>query len=344
MPDEGREISRCPICRNPAGNQIACYEAEQAAQSFAPRRLEPERHSALSRKLAELWGNAPCILRRCDGCDFIYTDPFVSGDAEFYRLAFPDPSYPRRKWEFDRTRHALRERKFVSSRLLEVGAGNGAFLKQLLTDGWVPANLQAFEFSPTGRAEIEEIPVDCRAADLRSVDHNRTFDVVCMFQVLEHLDDYEGIFEVLERIVRPGGHVFIAIPNGAWISLNEKRRLLLDMPPNHLTRWSLSSVAALARRFGWQLEECELEPPPSHFKASVRVLSDRFIRLVNDESFWEGRAAELAARGGNRNLARVIKAGAALTSSACLSAAISAALEPATPENIWAHLIRPGEP
>jgi hypothetical protein len=74
------------------------------------------------------------------------------------------------------------------------------------------------------------------------------------------------------------------------------------------------------------------------------VLSDRFIRLVNDESFWEGRAAELAARGGNRNLARVIKAGAALTSSACLSAAISAALEPATPENIWAHLIRPGEP
>jgi len=161
-----------------------------------------------------------------------------------------------------------------------------------------------------------------------------------MFQVLEHLDDYDGIFEVLERIVRPGGHLFIATPNGAWIALNEQRHLLLDMPPNHISRWSPTSFAALARRFGWHLEECELEPP-SRVGTAIRVLADRFIRLVNDETFWEGRTAELAMRPGSRVLARLIKACAALTSPACLSAAIRAALVPATPQNIWAHLTRP---
>jgi SAM-dependent methyltransferase len=336
------KISPCPICRSTGGYQVASYRADEAAQAFAPRRLAPDRHAELLRKLSVLWHDAPCILCRCASCDFIYSGPFISGDAEFYHLAFPDASYPTGKWEYDRTRQALRECKFVEPKLLEIGAGNGAFLKQLLKDGWAPENLQAFEFSSSGQAAIERICVNCLATDLRSIDVSCTFDVVCMFQVLEHLDDYDGIFEVLERIVRPGGHLFIATPNGAWIALNEQRHLLLDMPPNHISRWSTASFAALARRFGWHLEECELEPP-SRIGTAVRVLADRFIRLVNDESFWEGWAAELAMRPGSRVLARSIKACAALTSAACLSAAIRAALVPATPENIWAHLTRPGE-
>jgi SAM-dependent methyltransferase len=341
MPD-AREISPCPICRGTGSYQVASYQADEAAQAFAPRRLAPDRHTELSRKLSALWHNAPCILCRCDSCDFIYAAPFVSGDAEFYHLAFPDASYPRQKWEYDRTRQALRECKFVEPSLLEIGAGNGAFLKQLLKDGWSPGNLQAFEFSSSGRADIERMCINCLTTDLRSVDVSSTFDVVCMFQVLEHLDDYDGIFEVLERIVRPGGHLFIATPNGAWIALNERRHLLLDMPPNHISRWSAASFAALGRRSGWHLEECELEPP-SRVGTAVRALTDRFIRLVHDESFWEGWTAELAMRPRSRVLARLIKAGAALTSPPCVSAAIRAALVPATPQNIWAHLTRSGE-
>jgi SAM-dependent methyltransferase len=334
------EIAPCPICGSTDGYGVAAYRADEAAQAFVPRKLEPSRHGALSRKLSMLWHDAPCVLRRCDRCDFLYADPFASGDAEFYELASPDTSYPKRKWEFDRTRQELRERGLVQPRVLEVGAGKGAFLRQLLEDGCSPENLQAIEFSSSGRAAIEKLGINCLAEGLRSVDLGRTFGVVCMFQVLEHLDDYDGIFAALERLVRPGGHVFIATPNGAWISLNESRHLLRDMPPNHLTRWSRTSFASLARRFGWHLEQCELEPP-SHLQSVSHVLADRYVRLVGDESFWESRAAELAMRIGSRRIARLIKAGAALTSPACLSAAIGAILTTATPPNIWAHLRPP---
>jgi SAM-dependent methyltransferase len=330
------ETTICPICRGIAGDEVASYMAEEAAQAFVPRRLEPERHETLSRKLDVLWHGAPCVLRRCDRCDFIYADPFVCGDAEFYGLAFPGTRYPKQKWEYDRTREAFRQFNLPRQHILEVGAGACAFLRQLLDDGCSPANLQAFEFSLSGKTAIERLGINCLAADLRTVDLHHTFDVVCMFQVLEHLDDYEGLFKALRRLRRPSGHLFVATPHGAWISLNESRQLLRDMPPNHLSRWSQSSFAALARRFGWHLEECELEPP-SRVQTAVRALTDRYVRLVADESFWESRAAELATRIKSGGLARVLKAGCALTSPCCLSAAICPALTPLTPQNIWAH-------
>jgi hypothetical protein len=164
-----------------------------------------------------------------------------------------------------------------------------------------------------------------------------------MFQVLEHLNDYEGMFEGLERMLRSGGHLFVATPNGAWISSNEKRNLLLDMPPNHISRWSPRSFTELARRFGWHLDECELEPS-SRIQTAVRALTDRFARLVNDESSFACRTAELAIRTGSRRAGRLIKAGAALTSPACMYAALRASLVRATPQNIWAHLRHPGRP
>ena len=330
----------CPICNSAEGHKIALYSAGQAAQAFAPRRLDPGRHGALSHKLCGLWQNTHCTLWRCDNCDFVYSDPFVSGDEAFYRMAFPEVSYPSRKWEFDRTREALGSMKFVDPMLLEVGAGNGAFLKKLIEDGWPPDHLQACEFSASGRVAIARLSVNCVEADWRSIDRHGAFDVVCMFQVLEHLDDYEGMFAVLNRIVRPGGHLFVATPNGEWIASNEKRKLLLDMPPNHVSRWSPRAFGALADRFGWHLQACELEPA-SRIPTAMRVLTDRFVRLVNDEAFWACRTTELAMRTGSRNLGRLIKAAAVVASPACLSAAISTALTAATPQNIWAHLKRP---
>jgi SAM-dependent methyltransferase len=335
-------VTPCPICRDVAGHQLASYDAGEAAQAFVPRRLDPNRHAALSRKLSLLWLGARCTLRRCDTCELIYADPFVSGDAEFYQLAFPDASYPEQKWEYDRTRRALGERGLSRPRVLEIGAGTGAFLKQMLDEGCAPTSLQAFEFSESGRTAIERLGISCHAADLRTVDFGHTYDIVCMFQVLEHLDDFDGVFEVLTRIVRPGGHAFIATPNAAWISLNEARRLLLDMPPNHISRWSPVSFAALAHRFGWHLAACDLEPV-SRIRNAVRMFTDRYVRLITEESFWESRTAELAMRAGNRAVARLIKASAALTSPGCLSAALRATVVPATPPNIWTHLIRPGE-
>lgn len=334
--------TRCPICGGTGGDQLAAYDTCDAAQAFVPRRLDPERHAALARKLFLLWHGARCTLRRCDSCDLIYADPFVSGDAEFYRLAYFHASYPEQKWEYNRTRQALRERHLSRPRVLEIGAGTGAFLRQMLDEGCAPTSLQAFEFSESGRAAIERLGISCLAADLRIVDFDQTFDIVCMFQVLEHLDDFDGVFKALTRIVRPGGHVFIATPNAAWISLNEARRLLLDMPPNHISRWSPASFAALARRFGWQLAACELEPV-SRTRNAVRMFSDRYVRLVTEESRWESRAAELAMRADSRAVARLIKAGAALTSPGCLSAALRATVVPAISPNIWTHLIRPGE-
>ena len=62
-----------------------------------------------------------------------------------------------------------------------------------------------------------------------------------------------------------------------------------------------------------------------------------------EKTIEPARTAELAMRAGNRALARSIKAISALTSPACLSAAIRAALVPPVAQHIWVHLKRPNE-
>jgi 2-polyprenyl-3-methyl-5-hydroxy-6-metoxy-1,4-benzoquinol methylase len=45
------------------------------------------------------------------------------------------------------------------------------------------------------------------------------FDVACMFQILEHMDRLESVFQALYRLTKTGSGVFIAVPNSmhTWV-------------------------------------------------------------------------------------------------------------------------------
>ena len=58
------------------------------------------------------------------------------------------------------------------------------------------------------------VPVqDLILGDLRTVEFDRTFDVVMSIGLLEHFDDPEEIVDLHCDIVAPGGYVVIAMPN-----------------------------------------------------------------------------------------------------------------------------------
>ena len=98
-----------------------------------------------------------------------------------------------------------------TGRVLDAGTGVGGFLDSLGAVGTQlhhldasSAHLQACRMRGHGRgvqADSERLPFESAA-----------FDLVCLFDVLEHLDDDCAALMEVRRVLRPGGRVLIHVP------------------------------------------------------------------------------------------------------------------------------------
>lgn len=98
-----------------------------------------------------------------------------------------------------------------TNRLLDVGCGQGRFLEVAQSRGW---EVSGTEYTETqvldGRAKGFDMTLaPARVGDLPSA----AFDVVCAFEVLEHVTDPKAEAEVLADVVRDGGLLYVTTPN-----------------------------------------------------------------------------------------------------------------------------------
>lgn len=329
--------AECPACRNGGARRLYRVGSEQAAQHYVRRDVAPERHDALRGHIEGLWGGGSCNVLRCDACGFGFAHPYVAGDARFYDLAYERAGYPQARWEFGRTVEAFAN-VGPGVPLLEVGAGDGAFLRRVVGSLVPPNRVLATEFSDYGRRAIEALGVRAVAGDVRSLDAaaQEPFGVVCLFQVLEHLDGLDELMAHLGALTTPDAHLFVSVPNDARIEFTEHHGGLLDMPPNHVGRWTREAFQALAGRHGWRLVGHEVEP--EGVLAKVRELvTYRYMRRRQ-------RAGSLAARAERVRppLVRAAAQGASLAAYAvgALPAAAAMARADGLGGTQWAHFRR----
>ena len=328
--------AECPACHSNGASHLHRVGSVQSAQHFARREVAPERHEALRDHIEELWGGDACDVLRCNTCGFGFARPYVAGDARFYDLAYERTGYPQARWEFGRTVEALAGVAPGYS-LLEVGAGDGAFLRRVVGSLMPPDRALATEFSEYGRRAIESLGVRAVAADVRSLDGAAPapFGAVCLFQVLEHLDGLDELMAHLGALSTPDAHLFISVPNDARIEFSERHGGLLDMPPNHVGRWTRSAFQFLAKRHGWRLVGHEVEPEGALAKMRELVVY-RYMRRRQ-------RGGSLAARA-ERVRPPLVRAaqGAALAAYAvgALPAAAAMVRADGLGGTQWAHLRR----
>jgi SAM-dependent methyltransferase len=250
----------CPICGSKNSKVLYQVTCDESARHFAVNR-KSETFFRLREHLANLWGAKECSVVKCEDCDFGYASPYVGGDKKFYDLAYQRSSYPTWKFEFQETLDFLSnisvDREKFS--VLEVGSGDGAFVSQLT--GMVSSDsICATEYSDYGAEQIKKLGIEVYQSDFRE-NHKwiGKFAAVCMFQVLEHLDNLQAVFEGINRITKENAYLFLAVPNNKRINFNEANGALLDMPPNHIGRYTQKSFALIADRFGWEIKSNKVE-------------------------------------------------------------------------------------
>ena len=77
-----------------------------------------------------------------------------------------------------------------------------------------------------------------------ALEPGRTFDLVCAFEVLEHIEDDETALRDWVRLIRPGGHLLLSVP------ADPSRFGPMDEHAGHFRRYSVDRLTALAENVG----------------------------------------------------------------------------------------------
>jgi SAM-dependent methyltransferase len=205
-------------------------------------------------------------LVECRGCGLVFANPRLTPE-EIWKRYSPDyfwneymPALGVRDGQFDLnyfdSRHAamlqlIARQRPNRGRLLEVGAGSGFFLKAAERAGWSVAGIEisteGVEFA-TKRLGLEIRRESAEALSFPAA----SFDVVVMFDVIEHLLDLMAALERVKTVLRPGGLLVVSTPN-----LHALTRLALGSewavlsPAEHLYNFSAATLGRLLRRAGF---------------------------------------------------------------------------------------------
>jgi len=123
------------------GRNLWHVNSKQAAQHFVLSEKNPERFAKLVFNIDKLWGQSTCKVMQCSQCGFCFSYPYVAGDERFYSLAYVRSGYPKWKWEFQITYDVLRMNLPSNGKLIEIGAGDGAFINKIAKEVLPKANI-----------------------------------------------------------------------------------------------------------------------------------------------------------------------------------------------------------
>jgi SAM-dependent methyltransferase len=256
----------CPLCGSLDKTLLVNYESDAPLKHL---KIPPSSlgYKSLKNQIMERWGGDNCSFVECNNCHFNYADPFVAGTDELYSFFYNEPNQEGRlKWEHklatDIILKKIKENNLKAQKLLEFGPGDGSFVKNMVNQGIKPENIVCIESSENYIKALNDSGIRCFSSSLSSIDteeFKNKFDVVAMFQVLEHLDNIDEIFKFINKIIAPNGSVFIAVPNNYIRRFYELNDIFIDVPPVHISRWSEQNFEMLAEKYGWKIKNYEVE-------------------------------------------------------------------------------------
>ncbi len=213
-------------------------------------------------------------LYKCIKSGYCFFFPLdISGDSSFYeKLQNFSWYYMAWKWEHE---FSL---KFINKedRVLEVGCAKGDFLLGLRNK--MSTEIYGIELNQSTNKVLEKKGIIYSNLNIQeySKKNFEYFDVVCSFQVLEHISEVYDFVEAKIACLKKGGKLIISVPNNdSFIKWSNDP---LNMPPHHMGMWNKKSLKYLSKIFNLTIEFLQTEPLQAyHIDWYYNIVTKKFM-------------------------------------------------------------------
>lgn len=228
-------------------------------------------------------------LVECDGCKLVAMLPLpddeqlnryysaYSNDENVNLTRFPGSRYPRIRKLFHWLSGDVDPRDFVEvavgARVLDYGCGLAGYLCDFHDRGVAisGAEIAAYVVEACKRHGFDVHQVN----DLLHIPFDDAeFDVVYLMQVFEHLRDPHRFLDELDRVLKPGGYLYLAVPNSAsaWRRFFGENWVSGWYAPFHLFHYNRDNLTELAHQHGFTAIDCWSSTPESWFRLNLKAV------------------------------------------------------------------------
>ena len=231
--------------------------------------------------VSHYFNNIHCIEKYIcldTGLEFFYPIDIAGTEELYEKLQKFDWFYKESKWEY---KQSLR---FVSAEtnVLDVGCGYGHFLQACMDKG---ANTVGLEFNEKAciHAKSKKHTVYQQSIEEHSIEAKSFYDVVCTFQVLEHVVDINSFISSCLAVLKSGGFFVVGVPNNDAFIRHDTVNAL-NLPPHHMSHWGRDSLESLPKYFDCEFHSIDIEPlaETDWFQQVMerRYISNRFVKSI----------------------------------------------------------------
>ncbi len=201
-------------------------------------------------------------IYQCKNCTLQFCDPMSGGTKKFYDWMIHQPNYyPTYRWEWGVALEQIKPLSNNQSNLVEVGCGNGDFLKFIKINSSI---------NGLGIDTSESAISVCKARDLNAICESietytnkpypiKKFDFACSYHCLEHVEDPLGFIKEIKSILNKDGSIFLSTPYSP-MCYESQWHDPLNHPPHHMTRWNKKAYEVLAEMVNMRIKFYTHEP------------------------------------------------------------------------------------
>ena len=196
---------------------------------------------------------------RCSGCGLVYVNPRLK--AELIVKGYAEGEDPRfvsqargRELTFERCMKRIMRRARKPGVLLDVGTAGGSFLSVAQRFGWTVDGVEPSRWLCDWAREHYGLSIRCGTLEQQRL-RSASYDLVSLWDVLEHIPEPGETLTECRRILRPGGLLVVNYPDIGSMAARVMGRRWVFLLSVHLWYFDRRTIARFMESRGFRVLE-----------------------------------------------------------------------------------------